>query len=428
MKRANEDSENSLNKKKKIKNKALSQKRDVGNIEDVKRLVHLLQVHQIELEHQNHELRNAQEELEVSRNKYVNLYDFAPIPYFTLDKSGKILEVNISASKMFGVDRSKLIGKNFISFVPLDEKDVFTLFIDSIFNAPLKHNCELKTVSKDKQVFHVRLEGIVINDALELAPKCLIAVIDLSAHIKVEESLEESTRKLKVLNATKDKFFSIIAHDLRSPFQSLLSSTELLASEIETLTQEEIKLFYKGVNDNLNNLFGLLENLLNWSLMQRGMLEYEPINLNICDAVNRVIDILMQSAAKKNIYLQNNIKADVFVYADDDMIRSVVQNLIMNAIKFTPVDGKIIISAIEKKGFIEISVQDNGIGIAAEKISKIFYFCSLFSTHGTAGEKGTGLGLPLCKEFIDRNNGKFWVESELGKGSKFTFALPKEVF
>jgi len=437
MKRTKKESDEIINKKanKKTEQKKTEPKKTkpkpkepaFEKIEDVQRLVHLLQVHQIELEHQNEELRIAHEELEVSRNKYVNLFDFSPTPYFALDLDGIIKEVNLSASKMFGIDRSKLIGKHFITFIPLDERDIFNSFIKTVFNSTGKHSCELKVINKDKRVFHVLLEGLVLDDTLEPDQKCQIALIDLTEYKRVEDSLKESNEELKILNATKDKFFSIIAHDLRRPFQALLGYSELLATEIESLSHEEIILFSRELNDNLRNLYGLLDNLLHWSMMQRNLLEYNPVNLDLYDIVNKIIGISSQSAKEKDISLSNNIDTGTVVYADIDMLRSVVHNLILNAIKFTQIEGRIIVSSIEKDGCVEVSVQDTGIGIESEKSSELFNFNTIFTTAGTAGEKGTGLGLPLCKEFIERNDGKIWVESELGKGSKFTFTLRKTI-
>ncbi|HSP88298.1 MAG TPA: PAS domain-containing sensor histidine kinase [Ignavibacteriaceae bacterium] len=408
--------------KKKIKP---TPKEPVKKMEDVQRLLHLLQVHQIELEHQNQELRIAHEELEVSRFKYVNLFDFSPIPYFTLDQNGMIKEVNLSASKLLRIDRNKLIGRSFSAYVPLNEKDIFSSFIKTVFNSTEKHSCELKIINKEKHLFHLRLEGLMLDATLEPDPKCQVALIDLTEYKKIEDSLKETNEALKILNSTKDKFFSIIAHDLRRPFESLLGYSELLAKEIKSLSQEEIVLFSKGLNDNLKSLYGLLENLLNWSLMQRNVLEYKPENLNLYDLVNKIIGISNQSAMEKIISLSNNVDTRIFVYADVNMLRSVIQNLIINAIKFTQTGGQIIVSSNEIGGFVEVSVQDNGIGISSEKSSELFNFHAPFTTDGTAGEKGTGLGLPLCREFVERNEGKIWLDSELGKGSKFTFTLRK---
>ena len=166
--------------KKEMKKKtAKPKKTDVAKVGDVQRLVQLLRINQIELEHQNQELRITQEELEVSRNKYVSLFDFAPIPYFTLNKEGVIKEVNLIASKMFGVDRNKLVGRRFINFIPLEERDAFNLFMDAIFNYHIKSSSELKVIDKDKQVFNARLEGLEMEDSLQKEKKCQVALIEL---------------------------------------------------------------------------------------------------------------------------------------------------------------------------------------------------------------------------------------------------------
>jgi PAS domain S-box-containing protein len=395
--------------------------------EDVPKLVHLLQVHQIELEHQNQELRIAQEELEVSRNKYVNLFDFSPVPYFALNPEGIINEVNLIASKIIGIDRGKLIGKQFNHYILPDVRDIFNNFIKTVFNSPEKHNCEVKLINSNKDIFYVRLEGLELENELEPERKCQLAVIDLTEYKNIESSLKVTAEELKSLNATKDKFFSIIAHDLRSPFQSLLGFSEMLSTQIETLSLEEIVKFSKDLNSNLINVYGLLDNLLQWSLMQRDAVEYKPDNLNLYELVNKMITVSNPAAKKKNISISNNVDPEKEVYADSDMLHSIIQNLITNAIKFTPVDGKIYVASVEKDGCIEFSVQDTGVGIKYNNYSELFNFNSIFSTTGTSGEKGTGLGLPLCKEFVEKHGGKIWVESDLGKGSKFTFTLPIKI-
>ncbi|MDZ7622850.1 MAG: PAS domain-containing sensor histidine kinase [Ignavibacteriaceae bacterium] len=417
------------NVKKSVKKKTepKTKKPATKQMDDVQRLVYLLQVHQVELEHQNEELRIAQEELEVSRNKYVSLFDFSPIPYFTLNPEGIIKESNLSASQMFGIDRNKLIGKHFNTLIPVDERDIFHSFISTVFNSIEKQSCEFSMINKDKRLFHVRLEGLELDDLLESEKKCQVALIDLTEYKRVENSLTESNEELKALNIAKDKFFSIIAHDLRSPFQSLLGFSEILATEIDTLSNEEIVIFSKGLNDDLRNIYGLLDNLLQWSMIQRNMLEHNPENVNVYNLANKIIGISNQIAKEKNISIFNNIENGTFVYADNIMLRSVIQNLIINAIKFTEKEGRIVISSVEKSHLIEVSVEDTGTGIPTKLIPDIFSFNQIFTTNGTAGEKGTGLGLPICKEFVERNEGKIWVETEPGKGSKFVFTLPKPI-
>lgn len=412
-------------KKKKKTDQTITKKPASDQFDNVQRLVYLLQVHQVELEHQNEELRIAHEELEESRNKYVNLFDFSPIPYFTLDPKGIIQEVNLSASKMIGIERKKLIGKNFITFVPTEERDVFRSFLEIVFSNSVKHSRELKVTGKDKKVYDVLLDGLKLEDFVAAGQYCQVALIDLTEYKRIEESLKRSNEELKELSIAKDKFFSIIAHDLRNPFHSLLGFSEILATEIETLSNEEIVTFSKGLNDDLRNIYGLLDNLLQWSMIQRNMLDYNPVKLDLHNLVNKMIAVSKMMAEEKNITTQNNVVSGTFVYADADMLRSIIQNLLINAIKFTRLNGSIVISSVEKGSSIEVSVEDSGMGIESRAIPKLFSFNRLLSNSGTAGEKGTGLGLPLCKEFVERNDGKIWVESEPGKGSKFIFTLRK---
>ncbi len=414
-----------LMKKGKKTDQEKPKKPSADQFDNVQRLVYLLQVHQVELEHQNEELRIAHEELEQSRNKYVNLFDFSPIPYFTLNPAGIIQEVNLSASKMIGIERRKLIGKNFITFVPFDERDLFQNFLQTVFNTTVKYSLELKVTSKDKKEYNVLLDGLKLEDYVAPGEYCQVALIDLTEYKNIQESLKRSNDELKKLNIAKDKFFSIIAHDLRNPFHSLLGFSEILASEIETLTNEEIVTFTKGLNDDLRNIYGLLDNLLQWSMMQRDMLDYNPVKLDLHKLVNKMIAVSSKMAEEKYIVIHNNIVHGTFVFADVDMLRSIIQNLLINAIKFTRMQGSIVFSSAEKGNIIEVSVEDSGTGIESRAIPSLFSFDRLLSNSGTAGERGTGLGLPLCKEFVERNDGKIWVESELGKGSKFIFTLQK---
>jgi PAS domain S-box-containing protein len=431
VKKKNESKKSIAKKVKKIlnpkKDKPKPPAKSVESFSDVQRLVHLLQVHQIELEHQNEELRIAHEELEVSRNKYVNLFDFSPTPYFTLDSEGIIKEVNLSASKMLGITRNKLIDRRFNSFIDVNERDIFNSFINSVFSSPEKYSTELNIINNDKIHFNVLLEGLEIKDSLEEENKCQVVLIDMTEYKRIEKSLKESNEELKELNATKDKFFSIVAHDLRSPFQALIGYSEMLASDIEKLTSEEIITFSRTLNDNIISLYGLITNLLQWSMLQRDMLDFKPININLFDKVNKIVEISERRASQKSITILNQVDNNLQVFADVDMLRSIIQNLITNAIKFTQTDGSIIISATDNNNYIEIFVQDTGVGIEEGKSDELFNFNSIYTTNGTEGERGTGLGLALCKDFVEKNGGKIWVESELGKGSKFSFTLPNAI-
>lgn len=181
-----------------LRNKSASEMND-----DVHELVHLLQVSQIELEHQNHELRITEQELEASRNKYVNLFDFSPIPYFALDQDGIIKKVNLNGGKMLGIDRSKLIGKKFVSYISPEEKNTINTFINSTFNSSIKQSCKAKVVNKDNRMFHVLLEGVRLDDTPDLEQRCQIALIDLTEYRKLEEANKKMSEELRLLKTSK---------------------------------------------------------------------------------------------------------------------------------------------------------------------------------------------------------------------------------
>ncbi|MDP2035961.1 MAG: PAS domain S-box protein [Ignavibacteria bacterium] len=230
--------------------------------------------------------------------------------------------------------------------------------------------------------------------------------------------------ELKISNATKDKFFSIIAHDLRSPFQGILGVAELLTNEIDSLSKSEIIDFSHKLKYSLTKQYELLSDLLDWARLQTGSLNAKPEIIPLSSQVELVIDGLKLLATQKNIAIENAIDIETEVYSDHELLRIVLRNLISNSIKFTNPGGLIKISAERKEMYSEITVSDNGVGIAKAALDKIFRIDVHYSTAGTANEKGTGLGLILCKEIIERQKGKIWAESKLNQGSKFTFILP----
>ncbi|MEE4197596.1 MAG: tetratricopeptide repeat protein [Bacteroidales bacterium] len=242
---------------------------------------------------------------------------------------------------------------------------------------------------------------------------------------KTNQKLRESEKNLKELNATKDRFFSIIAHDLKNPFQSLLGFSEVLYGNIDQLPKEEIKEYSKLIYESSQNLFNLLGNLLEWSKSQLGSIQLSPKNINLNESLNEALSLLNISARKKQIHIETNIPKSAGVYADQNVLSTILRNLISNSIKFTDRDGKINIESSEGKEHITITVSDNGKGISAKNLENLFRIDYSYSTRGTDDETGTGLGLILCKELINQSGGEIWVKSKLGEGSEFKFTLPK---
>jgi signal transduction histidine kinase len=229
------------------------------------------------------------------------------------------------------------------------------------------------------------------------------------------------------LNATKDKFFSIIAHDLKSPFYSIIGLSEHLVKFVKEKEYEKIGEFADIILQSSNRVMDLLTNLMEWSQLQSGRMDFNPVHFDIVSLIREVTLLLKDTAEQKSIILENTLPANVHITADKEMISTVLRNLISNALKFTPTGGKILISAVTGQNEVTIIVQDNGVGISKDRIDKLFNITESYSTPGTQKEKGTGLGLILCKEFIEKNNGKIWVESEVGIGSSFCISLPTSV-
>ncbi|HBZ25667.1 MAG TPA: hypothetical protein DEO54_05425 [Rikenellaceae bacterium] len=237
-------------------------------------------------------------------------------------------------------------------------------------------------------------------------------------------TIEEQKEKLEIANSTKDKFFGIIAHDLKSPFNSIIGLSEVLIDQIKEKDYEGIDKYARIIGQSSQRAMDLLMNLLEWSRSQTGRMEFNPENFELVDLIDENKVLFDEIAAQKAITIKKVLPHNLVVFADKPMISTVLRNLISNAIKFTRQDGEIIISAEKRGNEIFISVCDNGVGISTRRIDNLFRLDKSESTTGTAKEQGTGLGLILCKEFIEKHGGKIWVESEEEKGSAFYFTLP----
>jgi signal transduction histidine kinase len=251
----------------------------------------------------------------------------------------------------------------------------------------------------------------------------------LVKNIQLQETnllLVESEKQLKEINDTKNKFFSIIAHDLITPFNALLGFTELLVEEAKSYHKEEIKKYGQFISQSAKKLYQLLENLLQWSRSQRGIIDFHPEFFDLSKTVGNLVTFFELSARKKKISITEDLKGGNLVYADETLVSTIIRNLINNAIKFTNSGGWVKITSKEKDEYIEVAVSDNGIGIKKENIQELFKIDTQYTRNGTSGEHGTGLGLIITREFVEKNGGQIRVESEEQKGSTFIFTLPKK--
>jgi len=250
-------------------------------------------------------------------------------------------------------------------------------------------------------------------------------IVDITERMRDEAEIKLKNEELTNLNATKDKFFSIIAHDLKSPFNSIIGFSSLLTRQLQEGDYAAIEKYSGIIHNSSQQAMDLLMNLLEWSRLQTGRMVFNPESIDIVALTNQSTELLNASAQQKSITIYSEMPVNLSVFADKAMIGTILRNLISNAIKFTETGGKIIISTEQMANELVVSVLDNGVGISSESIGKLFRIDENNSTLGTQNEKGTGLGLLLCKEFIDKHGGRIWVESEPGKGSRFFFSIPK---
>jgi len=284
---------------------------------------------------------------------------------------------------------------------------------------------EITVVTKSGKLKYLDFSSTIINFDNQKA--FLTTAIDITEHKKLLKALSESESNLRELNAQKDKFFSIIAHDLKNPFNAILGFSELLVEQINERNYTGIDQYATVIKQSSQRAFDLLINLLEWARAQTDTLVFDPESFNLKDLINENITILSSNANQKAITFNQDIPDEVFVFADKQMISVVLRNLISNAIKFTQKGGEINISVKKSEKEILISVIDNGIGIEPERIQNLFHINKSISTPGTNNEQGTGLGLILCKEFVEKHSGKIWAESKPGKGTVFYFTLHSEV-
>ncbi|MFP4398373.1 MAG: PAS domain S-box protein [Desulfonatronovibrio sp.] len=518
---------------------------------DIKTLVHDLRVHQIELELQNEELRDTQKQLESTRDRFVKLYNDAPVGYLTVDRNGIIVQVNQTFATMSGKEPAQISGKPLVDLIFFEDKSSFLGRYKSFFKNPDQKQLDFRLTGRKKELWvrvtgriedgagvyspdgerclllavsdvssqviaekrlleseqmfrtlfmqspfsifiHDKDSGEIIdanptaystygysnleelkssefwvappysfNEALDLIHKAanegpqhfewfnrkasgdlvwqhvrliritingidrvLATCMDITEQKEAEQKIKQANEHLEKANIEKDMLFSIIAHDLKSPMSGILGSSALLAGELETLSSKEIRDISTGIHKSVSNVMFLLDDLMKWSLMVQGGMGYSPEQNDLGELIRAGMETVKDSAWKKNITIQFDIPEKLQILADKKMVSTVIRNVASNAVKFTHHGGKIWVTVRKTASLVKICVQDEGIGMNENVLSTIFLVDKNKRQYGTDGERGTGLGLILCKEFVEKHGGEIWVESEPGKGTKVCFTLP----
>lgn len=327
-------------------------------------------------------------------------------------------------NRLLAFERSRIVKVTVAVFVILFMTNLNAL-VDLILHPEIPYFDEEHLIVGTIALLFSTLFFFLLDLHFKQLHKTHLNQIEFIIGLQVEkEKFKDSESKLKELNATKDKLFSIIAHDLRSPFNSILGFSDLLIENIDAQNIEENKKFIQQINNTAKFTLNLLDNLLTWAKSQSGQIEFKPAKINLFSIVQQSINELEASAKIKGITINCILSEELEVYADPIILQIILRNLISNAIKFTYPDGNVEINAIPTPSQIEIIITDNGIGIKEEVRKKLFELDSNITTAGTKQEKGSGLGLILCKELVKKHGGHIWVDSELGIGSKFKFTLP----
>ena len=365
-------------------------------------------------------LRESNEELRVSLE--FNRATVAALPdiIFSINHEGYFTNCQVSDTNLLLSPTDGIVGKSLSDILP---PQIASAGLDAISKAIATSKLQVFEYGLDLPIGTRWFEIRIVNSSQK---EVLAISRDITDRKHAEQEINNKNLELSKSLAEKDKFFSIIAHDLRSPFNTFLGFTEVMDEELDKLSKDQVQNMIQMLRKSAVNLFQLLENLLEWSRMQRGLINYSPVSYTLAPIIETYIQHVSESANKKGVTINTVIPENLTVFADKNMLGSIIRNLASNAVKFTPRGGKINISArLSINSEVEISIKDTGIGMTKTMVESLFQFESKTNREGTEGEPSSGLGLALCKDFIEKHNGILSVESEVGIGSTFYFTLPR---
>lgn len=362
------------------------------------------------------ERKQSEQAIIESEKRMKRIFAVAPVG-MGIVKDRIIYEINSHVCKTSGYSKEELIGAS--SEILYPDKEEYERIGKILYQSKDQKgisNVETMWRRKDGEQINI-LMGFALFDSKDPSKGAIATTMDITEQKKYQQQLAE-------LNASKDKFFRIIGHDLRNPFGSIMGLSKLIVEQFADFSEQNLREMLAEIYKSSETAYNLLDNLLAWSRSQSGNIEFEPTQISVENLVNNIINLLAGHARQKEIVLQINIEEGLLVFADENMLSTIIRNLASNAIKFTNKYGIVTVAASANSNGTIISVTDTGIGISKENIDKLFRIDEEYSTLGTNKEKGTGLGLILCKEFVDKHNGVLHVESKPGKGSTFSFSIP----
>ena len=376
------------------------------------------------------ERRQAEEALRTTEEKYRILLDESSDPIFTFYPDGRYIYVNKAFADGVGKKQDEIIGRRIYDIFSREEAEKRFSAMKWVFENKVVKVIQVCVPREEGNHFYITTIKPIFNEMGQVINViCISKEITERKHAEdllktSEEKLVILNQQLKELNASKDKFFSIIAHDLKNPFNAIIGFSNLIRTQIRRQNYEAVEEYASTIQNSSFRAMSLLMNLLDWARCQIGRMDFNPELLDLISLIDVVIDLANDSASQKSITITKRLPSSLIAFADKNMISTILRNLISNAIKFSFPGDEIIISTEDVVGDIKINVIDRGVGIKKESIEKLWRIDQSYSTIGTQKEKGTGLGLLLCKEFIEKHGGRIGVESEAGKGSTFYIIIP----
>lgn len=364
----------------------------------------------------------AAKTIEENEARFRSILENMPILLDAFDEHGNIIVWNKACEEATGYTADEIIGnpKAMELLYPNPE------YREAVMQASYNENLTSKSfhlVAKNGQLRTIEWFDVFLT--LQVSGWSSWGLgLDVTEQTQMQKTLVENEQKLRELNLSKDKFFSIMAHDLRSPFNSIIGLSELLLEFAQQNDYESVKKYAPMVLKTAKNTHDLLENLLEWSRTQIGQIEFKPVIFEMLPFVIEEVKLLQGEADNKSIHINVMVKSPFTVFADKQMLGSIFRNLLSNAIKFSLIGGRIEIDMVQENAQMIVSIQDEGVGMDADQLEKLFKLEESFTTRGTGGEKGSGLGLLICKEFTEKHQGNLWVKSQINHGSTFYFSLP----
>ncbi|MGZ2368635.1 PAS domain S-box protein [Ancylomarina sp. YFZ004] len=368
------------------------------------------------------QLKNEQA-LIYNEHKYRGLFENMIDIVTMLDKDKRIIDINPAATELFEYSREELLNMTIDQLVFQGDKESSNEHFQELEDTGSYSMYEGRVITKTGKIKWLQVNSSeFVKDGIVIGSQDICR--DITQQKEIEIKLDRAFKELKKMNTDKDRLLSILAHDLKSPFNSILGFLNLLSNNIREYNINEIEEYVNIINDASQNTYHLLENILIWVKANSGEISYKPQKLNFTDTCKEVIDNLKLSADIKNIKINAPSMDGNILFADQNLLVAVLRNLVSNSIKFTEENGQIDICSERNHKNLTITVSDNGVGMTTEAIKKVFDISQTYTTKGTADESGTGFGLLLCQEFVEINGGEIWIESELGKGCEIKFTTP----